>query len=79
MISITILLAWVAVGLIATIVWSEPGEPRFAWAPMAIILGPLWFVITAERRLQPVVVSAGSERSHVGPRSEYAHRSVGQP
>ena len=56
--SIGILLAWMVLGLCATCVWSLPGEPRLSWAPMAVILGPLWLVISNERRHQALEQAA---------------------
>ena len=47
--SLLILLVWMALGIAASVFWRQPGEPRFAWAPMAITFGPLWALIANER------------------------------
>lgn len=49
MASLMILLAWIALGLASCTFLRQPGEPRLAWAPMAIVFGPMWAVIALER------------------------------
>ena len=44
------LVIWSAVGL-ATAAWmAKPGDSRWAWSPMAAILGPFWPAIATEQR-----------------------------
>ena len=44
-----LLAAWSLCGVIVAGVFTpEPGR-RFAWVPMATILGPMWAVIASER------------------------------
>lgn len=61
MISIGILVAWMAVGLITSINRSDLEEPRFAWAPMAMIFGPLWAAVKAEQQQEAVPALAHVE------------------
>ena len=59
MIGILVLTCWFAAGLTATAIRPQPGQPRLAWAPLAIIFGPLWLLIAYELQapldLAPVV------------------------
>lgn len=41
---------WMTIGLIASASAPQPGESRFAWAPLAALLGPLWLTIAQGRR-----------------------------
>ncbi len=44
-----LLVTWSLCGVIVAGVFTpEPGR-RFAWVPMATILGPMWAVIASER------------------------------
>lgn len=49
--SLLVLALWIAVGLILAVRTARPGEPRFAWAPVAMILGPLWAPVALDRRM----------------------------
>ena len=53
MASFMIMLVWMALGVVVSMFWRLPDEPRFAWAPIAIILGPIWALIAYERQEGP--------------------------
>jgi hypothetical protein len=40
---------WMLTGLVCAWVKAEPGQSRLAWAPMAIVLGPLWLKVATEQ------------------------------
>lgn len=46
-----VLMLWVGVGLTLAIRTAQPGEPKLAWAPVAVILGPLWAPVALDRRM----------------------------
>ncbi len=46
-----ILMLWAAVGMVLAVRTAQPGEPRFAWVPVAVILGPLWAPVALDRRM----------------------------
>ena len=60
MIQVSILIAWVAAGVAAAALIPRPGESRFAFAPIAMILGPLWLAIAAEQQTAPARVEVSS-------------------
>lgn len=43
---------WVVCGLAAAALLAPPGTPRLAWAPIAVILGPLWVLVALEQRYE---------------------------
>lgn len=49
MVSIAALFLWVASGSLLSMVMCKSGEPRCAWIPMAVVLGPFWAVVAAEQ------------------------------
>ena len=49
--SLLILAIWAGVGIVLAARTAQPGEPRFAWAPVAAILGPLWAPVALDRRM----------------------------
>jgi len=49
--SILVLAMWASIGVVLAIRTAQPGEPRFAWAPVAMILGPLWAPVALDRRM----------------------------
>lgn len=51
LISLFVLTLWAAIGVALAVRSAQPGEPRFAWAPVAIILGPLWAPVALDRRM----------------------------
>ncbi len=56
---ILFLTTWVVTGVaLAALLTPEP-TARFAWAPMACFLGPIWAAVAAERRLRPPFSAAG--------------------
>lgn len=46
-----VLTLWIGVGVALAARTAQPDESRFAWAPMAAILGPLWAPVAIERRM----------------------------
>ena len=64
--SILVLVAW-AVSGVALAAFFRPGpEGRFAWAPVALFLGPLWVAVAADRdahRLAPAPVTVRPQRA----------------
>lgn len=50
MVQIAALVIWMAIGVTASAALRKPGEPRWGWAPIASILGPLWIGVAIERR-----------------------------
>lgn len=50
MIPLLVLGLWMASGLLAAIALAAPGEPRTAWFPIALVLGPLWVPVEVDRR-----------------------------
>lgn len=50
MTSFIVLAVWSTIGLLLAARTSQPGEPRFAWAPVAVILGPLWAPVAFDRQ-----------------------------
>jgi len=50
-ISFLVLTLWIAIGIVLAVRTAQPGEPRFAWAPVAMILGPLWAPVALDRRM----------------------------
>lgn len=49
--SIFLLTAWASIGIVLAVRTAQPGEPRFAWAPVAMILGPLWAPVALDRQM----------------------------
>jgi hypothetical protein len=45
-----VLAAWNAIGLLLAVRLAQPHEHRLAWAPIAVILGPLWAPVAIDRR-----------------------------
>jgi hypothetical protein len=50
-IPLVVLLTWIGVGLALAVRTAQPGEPKLAWAPVAVILGPLWAPVALDRRM----------------------------
>jgi len=50
MLSIGLLLSWMVVGIAAAMMRPHVDEERLAWAPIAMVLGPMWLVVSSERR-----------------------------
>lgn len=51
LVSLAILSLWVGIGIAFAARTAAPDERRFAWAPMAMILGPLWGPVAFDRRM----------------------------
>lgn len=49
MIPAIVLLIWMAVGATIAVATASADEPKHAWVPMAVFLGPFWAVIVHER------------------------------
>lgn len=47
---ILFLMLWMVSGLVSAAVLARAGEPRLAWAPVALLLGPLWSAVALEQR-----------------------------
>ncbi len=50
MISMLILVAWMASGFAATFLVRADRTAPLQWAPMAVILGPLWAAVAVDQR-----------------------------
>lgn len=50
MTSFIVLALWSTIGLFLAARTAQPGEPRFGWAPVAVILGPLWAPVALDRQ-----------------------------
>lgn len=50
MIGLLLLLTWMACGITAAVRLSSPSEPRWAWAPIAAVVGPLWVSVALDQR-----------------------------
>ena len=44
------LLIWSILGVVSAAWMAKPGQPRWAWTPMALILGPMWPAIALEQQ-----------------------------
>ena len=51
MIELAILALWSGFGILVASTMAAPGEPRFAWAPVAAILGPFWATVAIDRAI----------------------------
>jgi len=51
MTSLLLLTLWIGTGLALAVRTAQPGEPKLAWAPIAVILGPLWAPVAFDRRM----------------------------
>ncbi len=52
MTQLLLLALWMGLGTVASAVWCDPGQSRFAWTPLASILGPLWLPVAHDFRTQ---------------------------
>ena len=52
MASALFLTAWASSGVATAACCASPGQSKWAWAPMAMILGPLFHSVAAEQRPQ---------------------------
>ena len=52
MASALFLTAWASCGIAAAAFCASPGESKWAWTPMAVILGPLFHPVMVEHRPQ---------------------------
>ena len=50
MTSALLLTAWVSSGVFTAARIGLPNESKWAWAPVAMILGPLWYSVAQEQR-----------------------------
>lgn len=50
MMSLLFLVAWMSCGVIAAVTLSSPDEPRWAWTPLAAVVGPLWLSVVLDQR-----------------------------
>ena len=69
MIDLLILLAWTGSGTGIAATLTTPGESRWAWTPMAAILGPLWVAVALDQRSERVYLRDGhrADRQHRSP------------
>ena len=49
MIPAIVLVVWMAVGAALAVATRPAGDPKLAWVPMGVFLGPFWAVIAHER------------------------------
>lgn len=52
MTQLLVLAGWSITG-VAAVALTPRSEPRSAWIPLAVVLGPLWLAIVLERRSVP--------------------------
>lgn len=50
MTELLLLAAWSGTGVACSALRPEPDESRWAWAPMAAVLGPLWAAVAADQQ-----------------------------
>lgn len=50
MITLLLLASWMTVGALAAAVLVEAGTSRWAWTPVAAVLGPLWIAVAVDQR-----------------------------
>ena len=64
MIPAIVLLIWMAVGATIAVATAPADEPKYAWVPMAVFLGPFWAVIVAERSaVAPAAITVPASHS----------------
>ena len=58
--SIAVLAIWMTLGTVAC--WSSrrPEEQQLGWVPLAVVLGPMWFIVQSERAAAASMVSRSS-------------------
>ena len=59
MITALLLASWMACGAIAAAALVDSGTSRWAWTPMAAVLGPLWIAVAVDQR-----ATARAEEAH---------------
>ena len=57
MINVLLLAAWLASGIAIAAARAAPDESRFAWAPMAAFLGPLWLIVANEQQTSQLALA----------------------
>ena len=50
MINLMVLAIWSGTGVVIAAALTGPSEPNWAWAPLAVVFGPLWILIATEQR-----------------------------
>ena len=50
MVNLLILASWMVGGAILSMVLSVPPGPRWGWAPMGVVFGPLWALVAVDQR-----------------------------
>lgn len=50
MITLLLLASWITVGTVAAAILVEAGTSRWAWTPVAAVLGPLWIAVAYDQR-----------------------------
>lgn len=50
MTSALLLAGWIVSGVALAGVFAHETESRWAWAPMAVVFGPLWYLIARDQR-----------------------------
>ena len=51
MTELLVLMIWSGLGVLIAVAMAQPGEPKLAWAPFAVILGPMWATVAIDRRM----------------------------
>ena len=75
MMNVLLLAAWLISGVAIAAALAGPDESRFAWAPMAAFLGPLWLIVANEQRAGQLALApspadvrhAGASATQTGP------------
>lgn len=58
MVSLLALFCWSFLGVAIAVAVAEPDEPKTEWLPYAVLLGPLWFCVVADRKPESALVRA---------------------
>lgn len=68
MINVLLLATWLISGVAIAAALAGPDESRFAWAPMAAFLGPLWLIVANEQRASQLALARNPvDASRAGP------------
>lgn len=50
MVNLLILTCWMLSGAVLSTILASPSGPRWGWAPMGIVFGPLWAIVAVDQR-----------------------------
>ena len=50
MLDLLIPLSWVLIGVVLSVLLADRTAPRWRWAPIAAVLGPMWLAVAVDQR-----------------------------